>query len=466
MVVLRPGHVALAEWLDIYRGAKVALDPVARADVEAGAAALAAIRGQSIDPQSGPPTDIRPDHESPGEALPASIARLALALKLASLAQGLSGVRWQIVDMLSECLARDLLPVLATAAESSTHAGMEALLAGTGDVLAGGRRCSAAGALKESGLPPLALGPDERRALASGTHVATAMALASLFEAERVFQSGLVAAALTETVLEAAPRFRDPRLPGFNRRSGISEIAATFPKLAAPRTTAVRRANGAAHAVAHGHFSEAESGACLDLLRQAGETLGRVANSVSEDRLVVWQSGEIVDSHADMASQSIAADLVALAFREISALSERRIARLAARTRQKADGAASPLGLAASFLAEIRERAFPAGLAGGGSEAPMPAGGAQRLLPMAGTVALVVLIEFLTAAKALGRTESRRVGDPLQPVLALLRDRLPTQRSAPVSAIDLAGAADLVRSGALAAAPGIPLPSVARPRAI
>ena len=111
-----------------------------------------------------------------------------------------------------------------------------------------------------------------------------------------------------------------------------------------------------------------------------------------------------------------------------------------------------------------QERAFPTGLASEeGNDHTPRAAGVQRLLPMAGTVALVVLIEFLTAAKALGRTESRRVGDALQPVLALLRDRLPTQRSAPINALDLAVAADLVRSGALAAAPGIPLPSVAAP---
>ena len=55
---------------------------------------------------------------------------------------------------------------------------------------------------------------------------------------------------------------------------------------------------------------------------------------------------------------------------------------------------------AATFLAQIRERAFPAGFAGeanddGGSSTP---DGIKRLLPMAGTCSLVVLIEFLTAA--------------------------------------------------------------------
>ena len=36
-------------------------------------------------------------------------------------------------------------------------------------------------------------------------------------------------------------------------------------------------------------------GACLDLLRQAGATLERAANAVTEDELVLWQSEEIVE---------------------------------------------------------------------------------------------------------------------------------------------------------------------------
>ena len=124
-VLLLPGRVTLADWLDIYRGAKVALDPVARADVEVGAAALAAIRGGSTAAagEPDPPASVAPGDEPPGEALSASVARLVVALKLASLAQGRAGVRWQVVEMLTECLGRDLLPVLANIADVSTLAG-------------------------------------------------------------------------------------------------------------------------------------------------------------------------------------------------------------------------------------------------------------------------------------------------------------------------------------------------------
>ena len=39
-IELRPGVTPLADWRDIYRGAPLTLDPIARADVEAGRAAF------------------------------------------------------------------------------------------------------------------------------------------------------------------------------------------------------------------------------------------------------------------------------------------------------------------------------------------------------------------------------------------------------------------------------------------
>ena len=42
-LVLRPGHVTLAQWRQVYRGAPLALDPAALPVVRASAAAVAAI---------------------------------------------------------------------------------------------------------------------------------------------------------------------------------------------------------------------------------------------------------------------------------------------------------------------------------------------------------------------------------------------------------------------------------------
>ena len=47
-----------------------------------------------------------------GEPLPPAIVRLMMALKLASLAQGASGVRLETLDLLERCSTRDVIPVV------------------------------------------------------------------------------------------------------------------------------------------------------------------------------------------------------------------------------------------------------------------------------------------------------------------------------------------------------------------
>jgi histidine ammonia-lyase len=113
-VLLRPGQTSLLDWRAVYRGAPVALDPVSRADVEAGAAVLETMAAREDQPQpvengkTGPAV-VELLHKD-GHQLPAAIVRLFVALKTASLAQGMSGVRWELIQRLCDCLARDLLP--------------------------------------------------------------------------------------------------------------------------------------------------------------------------------------------------------------------------------------------------------------------------------------------------------------------------------------------------------------------
>ena len=104
-VELRPGLTPIADWRAIYRGTAVTLDPVARADVEAGRAALATIlsRNGSLAPHeitNGSPS-VAALAEMQGEPLSTGLLRLFVALKLGSLAQGAAGVRWRVVERLA-----------------------------------------------------------------------------------------------------------------------------------------------------------------------------------------------------------------------------------------------------------------------------------------------------------------------------------------------------------------------------
>jgi len=131
-ITLKPGDVPLADWRAIYRGASVALDPSCRPRVEAAAKAVAAIveKGEpvyGINTGFGKLATVRIDaadlaalqknivlsHAAGvGEPTPAPIVRLMMALKLASLAQGASGVRLETLDLLAAMLERDVIPLV------------------------------------------------------------------------------------------------------------------------------------------------------------------------------------------------------------------------------------------------------------------------------------------------------------------------------------------------------------------
>ncbi len=130
-----------------------------------------------------------------GEAAPVPVVRLMMALKLASLAQGASGVRPETVATLETMLERDLIPVVpvqgsvGASGDLAPLAHMAAAMIGASEIMVAGRSMPAARALAEAGLEPLHLGPKEGLALLNGTQFSTAFALAGLFEAEVVFQS-------------------------------------------------------------------------------------------------------------------------------------------------------------------------------------------------------------------------------------------------------------------------------------
>ncbi len=454
-VELSPGLMPLADWRAIYRGAAIALDPIARPDVEAGKAALKAIlpktESAAAERPNGSPS-VAELIERQGGSPPHGLLRLFVALKLASLGQGASGMRWSRIKAIAEFLSHDLLPVIGAEGASDRLAlsGLFAALTGTGEIISGGHVLPAQKALKEAKLKPIAFKPLERRALLSGTEFSIAMALAGLFEAERVLQAAIVSAALTVSAKDSVTLLH-PSVHRLYRQRGQSDVAASFRALLNGQANGARAAGDAGHAIA-GHDAH-RIGACLDLLRQAGALLERAANSVTEDALVLWQSEAMVDGLEDSSSAATASDLIALALRLLGTLSEQHVAALAkspddATTKGDAGNASTK---AASFVAETRERAAPA---------DFDPAAIRRLLPMAGTMTLVLAIEVLEATRAAAAQTAG--GARLEAVRRRVLEAAPQARESGASgAGDLASVAALVGSGDLQSAAGIDLPEVA-----
>src|SRR5204863_9713777 len=134
-----------------------------------------------------------------GAPMPVPITRLMMALKLASLAQGASGVRLETVRLLEALLVKGLTPIVpcqgsvGASGDLAPLAHMSATMIGVGEILApAGGRMPAAEALQRRGVHPIVLGPKEGLALLNGTQFSTAYALTALFEACNLFRAALI----------------------------------------------------------------------------------------------------------------------------------------------------------------------------------------------------------------------------------------------------------------------------------
>ena len=420
-----------------------------------------------------------------GAPMPVPIARLMIALKLASLAQGASGVQVETVHLLEALLAKGLTPVVpcqgsvGASGDLAPLAHMAAAMIGVGEVFVGDAsggetRVPAAQALAEAGLKPLVLGAKEGLALLNGTQFSTAYALAGLFETENLFESALVTGALSTDAARGSDAPFDPRIHGLRRHRGQIEAAEALRRLMAG--SPIR----ASHMVNDERVQDPYClrcqpqvmGAALDILRQAAATLATEANGVTDNPLIFADTGEALSGgnfHAEPVA--FAADIIALAICEIGSLAERRIAMLvdpalsglpAFLTPKPGlnSGFMIPQVTAAALTSENKQRAHPASVdsiptsANQEDHVSMAAHGARRLLEMAANACGIIGIELLAAAQGCDFHRPLASSPALEAVRALLRREVAHLDDDRHMHPDLAKAIALVTSGALVDAAG------------
>ncbi len=497
--VLVPGETTLADWRAIWRGAVPALHPSCRAGVAAGAAAVAVIlaRGEpvyGINTGFGKLASIRIGDDAlealqrnivlshaagVGSPMPVPVVRLMMALKLASLAQGVSGVRPATLALLETMLQRDLIPLVpaqgsvGASGDLAPLAHMVAAMLGVGDIITAGVTRPAGAALAASGLAPVVLGPKEGLALLNGTQFSTAYALAGLFEAERLLGAGLVSGALSTDAARGSDTPFDPRIHAVRRHQGQIEVAGTLRELMTGSAIRASHLSGDER-VQDPYCLRCQPqvmGAVLTLLRQAGATLATEANGVTDNPLIFVDAEGRPEAlsggnfHAEPVA--FAADMLALALCEIGSLAERRLAMLidpalsglpAFLTPRPGlnSGFMIPQVTAAALVSENKQRAFPASVdsiptsANQEDHVSMAAHGARRLLEMAANTGAVLGIEVLAAAQACDFHAPLKSSAPLEAVRAVVRAVVPHLDEDRYFAPDIAAATLLVRSGALA----------------
>ena len=494
-VLLTPGAVPLTAWREIYRGASAAVESACYDVIETSAKAVSAILAKGepvygINTGFGKLASVRigaADLETlqrnivlshaagTGRPTPVPIARLMMALKLASLAQGASGVQADTVRLIEALLAKGLTPVVpcqgsvGASGDLAPLAHMAAAMIGVGEFFVGDSRVPAAQALAEAGLKPLVLGAKEGLALLNGTQFATANALAGLFETENLYGAALVTGALSTDAARGSDAPFDPRIHRLRRHQGQIEAAESLRRLMAG--SAIR----ASHLVGDERVQDPYClrcqpqvmGAALDILRQAAATLATEANGVTDNPLIFPETSEALSGgnfHAEPVA--FAADIIALAICEIGSLAERRIAMLVDPVLSGLPAFLSPKpGLnsgfmipqvtAAALASENKQRAYPASVdsiptsANQEDHVSMAAHGARRLLEMAENACGIIGIELLAAAQGCDFHRPLASSTTLEAVRDLVRREVPHLDDDRHLHPDLAKAIALVTSGAV-----------------
>ena len=507
MIVLQPGEVSLEQWQAIYAGAAAALDPAAAPRIAASAAAVERILAKGapvygINTGFGKLASVRIDDADlaalqrnivlshaagTGAPSPIPVVRLMLALKLASLGQGASGVRPATVALLEALLERGLTPVVpcqgsvGASGDLAPLAHMTAAMIGVGAIWVDGAQVPAAQALAAAGLAPLELGPKEGLALLNGTQFSAANALVALFGAQRLLQSALVTGALSTEAAKGSDTPFDPRIHALRRHRGQLEVAASLRALMAG--SAIRASHSADDPRVQDPYclrcQPQVMGAVLDLLRQAATTLLTEANGVSDNPLIFPETDEALSGgnfHAEPVA--FAADMIALALCEIGSIAERRIAMLvdpalsglpAFLTPRPGlhSGFMIPQVTAAALVSENKQAAHPASVdsiptsANQEDHVSMAAHGARRLAPMLANAEAVLGIELLAAVQGCDFHAPLISSPALEAARALLRGQVPALDEDRHFHPDMEAANALIRSGALAASVGLALPGLA-----
>lgn len=507
-MIVTPGQTTLAQLERIYREELcVRLDRVCEAPVRAAAQTIrAAAEGDrpvyGVNTGFGKLASLRIAPEDTatlqrnlilshccgvGDAIPRRHARLMMVLKLLSLGRGASGVRWDLIELIEAMLERGVTPVIpqqgsvGASGDLAPLSHMTAVLIGEGEAEYQGRILTGADALAAAGLSPIPLGPKEGLAFINGTQFSTAFALAGLFDGWVAVQSALVVSALSTDAIMGSTAPLHPQIHALRGHSGQIEAAAFLRALLDGSEIRESHLTGDAR-VQDPYCIRCQpqvTGAAMDIMRQAAQTLEIEANAATDNPLVITDEGIIVSGgnfHAEPVG--FAADILALALAEVGAIAQRRIALMVDPTLSfdlppfltPNPGLNSGLMIAevtsAALMSENKHIAMPCVTdstptsANQEDHVSMAAHGAVRLGRMTTNLSMIIGIEALCAAQGVEFRTPLQTSGPLGAVVARLRRDVPSLGEDRLLAPDLRTAARLVESGALIRAAGLPLPDL------
>ncbi len=271
-----------------------------------------------------------------GDPYPRVVAKAMMVLRLNALAKGYSGIRLEVIELLTELINRDIVPYipqqgsLGASGDLVPLAHLSLVLIGEGKVLTeSGEIRDSMDVLKEHNLQPVKLKAKEGLALINGTQAMTALGVVNYIEAEQLAYDSEWIAAMTIQSLEG---ITDAFLPETHEVRGYKEqtaVAERMLKLLEGSKLTTRQGEKRVQDAYSIRCIPQVHGASWQVLEYVKDKLEIEMNAATDNPLI-FDGGNLVISGGNFHGQPIAfaMDFLKVAVAELANISERRIERL------------------------------------------------------------------------------------------------------------------------------------------
>ena len=414
------------------------------------------------------------------------VVRAMMLLRIRTLAQGLSGIRPAVVDLLVSLLNHGITPVvpehgsLGCSGDLAPLAHVAMALMGEGEVRVAGHVAAdgagasvpSARALADAGLEPVELVAKEGLALVNGTDGMLGMLVLACHDLARLLPAADLTAAMSVEGALGTDRVFAPDLARLRPHPGLATSAANMARLLAGSEIV------ASHRTGDPRVQDAYSLRCAPQVTGAArDTLAHVETVAERELAAVIDNPVVlpdrrVESNGNFhgAPLAHACDFLAIVAADLGAMAERRLDRLLdpARSHGLPPFLAADPGVdsgmmiaqytAAALVAENRRLAAPASADSIPTSAmqedhvSMGWAAARKLRTSLTNLAQVLAVELVVAARALDLRRPLRPAPATAAVVDAVRREVDGPGPDRFVAPELAAAERLIRSGAAVAA--------------
>jgi histidine ammonia-lyase len=409
-----------------------------------------------------------------GALLSIPVSRLALALRIQTLAKGYSGVTVELVEALLALFNGNVVPAIpeqgsvGASGDLAPLAHMGLLVMGEGEAFVAEKPQAAKAVLRRAGLKPYRLQAKEGLALINGTPISTALLVDALVKARQLARVADIAGTLTVEATKSSQRPFDPRIQEIRPHPGQIACAANLRMLLAD--SEIMRSHADCDKVQDAYSMRCMPqvhGTLRDAVSHVTHIVETEMNAATDNPLVFADTGEVI-SGGNFHGQPIglAADLLTAALTDLASISERRVENLVNPDLSGLPGFLTPKPglnsgmmlvqvLAAALVSECKSLSFPASVdsiptsANREDHVSMSTAAARKCGTVSVNATRVLACELLCAAQGLEFHRPLRPGRGVAAAYDHVRAHVrPLQQDRSLHA-DLGAVERLIQSGSL-----------------